>query len=121
MIGKRGFVKRVKKSSGSAGRKCVAISSAGCVAVAPPPPFADAHSPCRGVSHPPLIPPVQGLRALYPAGGAFVPSPSHQSRAFRPCTLSRGLAPRTRGRSVPPSPTLPNPSRIGCAPCRRPR
>jgi hypothetical protein len=122
MIGTRGFVKRVRKGSGCAGRKCVAIGSARCVAVAPPLPFAVALSPWSGgLFHPPLtIPPVQGLCALYPAGRAFVPSPSHQSRAFRPRTLSRGLAPSTRGRSVPPSPTLTNPARIGCASCRRP-
>jgi hypothetical protein len=72
-----------------------------------------------GFSHPPFaIPPVQELRPVYPGGRAFVPSQPHQSRAFRPCTLTRGLAPATRVSGVPPSPTLPTPARIGCAPYR---
>jgi hypothetical protein len=85
MIGTRGFVKRVRKGSGSAGRKCVAIGSARCVAVAPPLPFAVALSPWSGgLFHPPLtIPPVQGLCALYPAPPEQGVPPSHPEQG--PC------------------------------------
>jgi hypothetical protein len=78
MINPRVHLKDSKQYARGAGRKCVAIHSARCVAVAPPPSFAFALSPWSGGSfHPRLtIPPDMGRRPDNPTVRAFVPSPS---------------------------------------------
>jgi hypothetical protein len=97
--------------------------SARCAAVAPPPGSASSR---KGVLRPPFDPPARRCAPwTSPRRAAF----GYPPKAFRPWTLTmpfrpwtptRGLAPATRGRDVPPSPTLPHPARMGCAPCREP-
>ena len=100
-------------------KNSTSLRSARWAAVAPPHGFA---SSCKGVLRPPFDPPARRFASWTgPQRAAFgyLPRafrPWTLNMAFRPCTLTRGLAPATRVRCVPPSPTLPHPARMGCAP-----
>jgi len=104
------------------------LRTARCAAVAPPPGSA---SSCKGVLRSPFDP--QAKRCApwtrpKPAAFGYPPNafrPWTLTMPFRLWTMTRGLAPSTRAggvpprlplsKGVPPSPTLPHPSRMGCA------